>query len=201
MITRDARPADVPRLTELHMACLPGDVSDFTLLGRGIVTRFYAVAQSRRAASVIVADEAGDLAGFVVVTPDVSALFPSTLLAGPADLARFFLTANPIGLVRAAIAKVSSGTTTVAAVPELVYLGVDARYRGHGVGGALVDAADAAFRAAGIAGYELNVHASNASACRLYLAKGLVVTRRYAKGGHEMLAMERRLSLPAVQPS
>ena len=200
MITRDAVPADIPRLAELHMTCLPGDVSDFTLLGRGIVRRFYAVAQSRRAASVIVAADGGELAGFVVITHDVSALFPSTLLAGPADVARFFLTANPVGLVRAAIAKVSSGTTTVAAVPELVYLGVDGRYRGRGVGGMLVDAADVAFLAAGVAGYELNVHASNASACRLYLAKGLEVTRRYSKGGHEMLAMERRLSPPA-QPS
>jgi ribosomal-protein-alanine N-acetyltransferase len=79
----------------------------------------------------------------------------------------------------------------VAAVPELVYLAVDPRARGRGVGAALVDVVHEDFRAAGISAYELNVLASNAAAVKLYLASGFEIARRYAKSGHEHYGMRR----------
>ena len=194
MITRLAVRADAPALAELHMETLPGDVSDFTPLGRSVVRRFYANAIGRGAATVCVAEEAGVLLGFVMITPDISLLFPRTLLSGPGDILSFVFTANPVGLAKAVIAKLGSGTASVPAVPELVYLGVSGKARGKGVGAALMDAAHAAFAAQGIASYELNVHADNAPAVKLYLGKGLVVTRRYEKGGHGMYNMRKQIA-------
>ena len=191
--TRLAVPADAPALAELHMETLPGDVSDFTPLGRSVVRRFYANAIARGAATVCVAEESGRLLGFVMITPDISQLFPRTLLAGAGDIASFVFTANPIGLARALVAKLTSGTASVPSVPELVYLGVSGGARGKGVGAALMDAAHAAFTAQGIASYELNVHSDNAPAVKLYLGKGLEVTRRYEKGGHGMYNMRKQL--------
>ena len=196
MTTRLAVAADAPALAELHMETLPGDVSDFTPLGRSVVRRFYANAITRGAATVCVAEESAGLLGFVMITPDISQLFPRTLLAGAGDILSFVLTANPVGLARAVIAKFTSGTASVPSVPELVYLGVSARARGQGVGAALMDAAHAAFETQGIASYELNVHADNAAAVKLYLAKGLEVARRYEKGGHRMYNMHKQLAPP-----
>lgn len=197
MTTRIAVPGDAPSLAELHMETLPGDVSDFTPLGRSIVRRFYANAIARGAATVCVAEEDAVLLGFVMITPDISQLFPRTLLAGPGDILSFVFTANPLGLAKAVIAKFSSGTASVPSVPELVYLGVGERARGKGVGAALMDAAHAAFTAQGIPSYELNVHADNVPAVKLYLAKGLEVSRRYEKGGHGMYNMRKQLGPPA----
>jgi len=191
--TRPATLADVPALAALHAETLPGDVSDFTPLGTAVVRRFYANAIERGLASVCVAPAEGLLVGFAMLTTDVAALFPRALLAGPADILRFLLTANPIGLARAAFAKLSSGTAAVAAVPELVYIAVSPRARGTGAGAALVEAVHEAFRAQGIAAYELNVHASNRAATSLYLSRGYEITRRYAKSGHEMYTMRRRV--------
>lgn len=188
-VTRRATPADAPALAALHMETLPGDVSDFTPLGGAVVRRFYRNAITREAATVCVAEEAGQLLGFVMITPDISQLFPRTLLAGFGDIVRFVLTANPFGLARAVIAKFTSGTATVEAVPELVYLGVSRAARGKGVGALLMAAAHEAFRAGGIPRYELNVHADNPSAVKLYEGSGLVVRRRYEKGGHAMYNM------------
>lgn len=191
--TRPATPADARALAELHMETLPGEVSDFTPLGGAVVRRFYRNAITRGVATVYVAEESGRLLGFVMITPDISQLFPRTLLAGVGDIAMFVLTANPFGLARAVIAKFASGTAAVDAVPELVYLGVSRSARGKGVGGLLMSAAHAAFRAQGITAYELNVHADNPAAVKLYLGSGLVVRRRYEKGGHGMYNMTKDL--------
>jgi ribosomal protein S18 acetylase RimI-like enzyme len=189
---RPAIPADAAAIAALHAQALPADVSDFTPLGPAIVRRFYANAIARGVARVWLASgEDGGLAGFVMSTLDISALFPRALLAGPGDIARFVFGANPIGLARAVLAKLTSGTATVAAVPELVYLAVDPRARGRGVGAALVDVVHADFRAAGISAYELNVLASNAAAVKLYLASGFEIARRYTKSGHEHYGMRR----------
>ena len=194
MTTRLATLADVPEVSALHIETLPGDVSDFTPLGRSVVRRFYANAITRDVAQVcVVPANGGPLVGFAMLTRDISALFPRALLAGPADILRFVFTANPFGLARAVIAKLTSGTATVAAVPELVYIAVSPRARGQGAGAALVDAVHEAFRAQGVTEYELNVHASNTVAANLYLAKGYEIVRRYSKSGHAMYAMRRRV--------
>jgi len=191
---RPASPADAAALAALHAETLPGDVSDFTPLGARVVRRFYANAIARGVALVWVAPGSdGTLEGFVMSTRDIAALFPRALLAGPGDILRFVLIANPFGLARAALAKLTSGTAAVAAVPELVYLAVASRARGRGLGTALIAAVDRGFRADGIDVYELNVHATNATAVKLYLGSGFEIARRYAKSGHEMYAMRRRL--------
>ena len=191
---RPASPADAAALAALHAETLPGDVSDFTPLGARVVRRFYANAIARGVARVWVAPgPGGSVAGFVMSTRDIAALFPRALLAGPGDVLRFVLMANPFGLARAALAKLASGTAAVAAVPELVYLAVSPRARGRGLGAALIAAVDEGFRADGIDVYELNVHATNGAAVKLYLGSGFEIARRYTKSGHEMYAMRRRL--------
>ena len=191
---RPASPGDAAALAALHAETLPGDVSDFTPLGARVVRRFYANAIARGVARVWVAPgPGGRLDGFVMSTRDIAALFPRALLAGPGDVLRFVLMANPFGLARAALAKLASGTAAVAAVPELVYLAVSPRARGLGLGAALIAAVDQGFRADGIDVYELNVHATNAAAVKLYLGSGFEIARRYTKSGHEMYAMRRRL--------
>ena len=163
-------------------------------VGPAVVRRFYANAIARGAAQVCVAPaDGGPLVGFAMLTRDISELFPRALLAGPADILRFVFTANPFGLARAVVAKITSGTATVAAVPELVYIAVSPRARGQGAGAALVDAVHEAFRAQGVTEYELNVHASNTVAANLYLAKGYEIIRRYEKSDHAMYAMRRRV--------
>ncbi len=195
--TRLATPADAAALAALHVESLPGDVSDFTPLGPRVVRRFYANAIARSVATVCVApDTDGTLLGFVVITPDISQLFSRALLAGPGDIASFVFGAHPLGLARAVITRLASGTATVAAVPELVYLGVSGRARGRGVGAALMGAAHDEFRRQGIERYELNVHEGNVAAVKLYLAKGLQVARRYEKGGHAMFNMRKDLTPP-----
>ncbi|MEQ1833209.1 MAG: GNAT family N-acetyltransferase [Candidatus Eisenbacteria bacterium] len=197
--TRLATPADAAEIAALHMETLPGDVSDFTPLGAGVVRRFYRQAVERGAAVVCLAEESGVALGFVMITPDISQLFGRALLAGAGDIVAFVFGANPFGLARAVIAKFTSGTATVAAVPELVYLGVSARARGKGVGALLMDAAHAAFLGQRVESYELNVHAANAHAVKLYEGKGLTIVRRYEKGGHAMYNMRKRFS-DAAQP-
>ncbi len=187
--TRVAVAADAGAIAALHMETLPGDVSDFTPLGPGVVRRFYGNAIARAAATVCVAEEAGAPLGFVMITPDISQLFPRSLLAGAGDIVAFVFGANPVGLARAVVAKFASGTASIPSVPELVYLGVSGSARGKGVGGLLMDAAHEAFRDQRIDSYELNVHSDNAPAVKLYLGKGLVVVRRYEKGGHGMFNM------------
>ncbi len=191
--TRVAVPADARAIAALHLETLPGEVSDFTPLGPGIVRRFYGNAIARAAATVCVAEEDGAPLGFVMITPDISQLFPRALLAGAGDIVAFVFGAHPVGLARAVVAKFTSGTATIPSVPELVYLGVSGRARGKGVGGLLMDAAHDAFRAQRIDSYELNVHADNAPAVKLYLGKGLLVVRRYEKGGHGMFNMRMQL--------
>jgi GNAT superfamily N-acetyltransferase len=192
---RLAAPADAAALAALHEATLPLGVSDLTPLGPRIVRRFYAAALERGLASAFVAaDPDGSPIGYVLVTPDIAALFPRALLAGPADWARFLSRVRPAGLLRAMLARFASGTAGVPAVPELVYLGVLERARGRGVGTALMEAAHAEFRRRGIARYELNVHEDNAAAVKLYLAHGLHVARRYVKSGRAMLGMEKALA-------
>ena len=194
LTTRLATFADARAVADLHLETLPGAVSDFTPLGPAVVRRFYANAIARGVAQVCIAPaDGGPLVGFAMLTPDISTLFARALLASPADVLRFVLSANPFGVARAAIAKLGSGTAAVAAVPELVYIAVHPRARSQGAGAALVDAVHEAFRAQGVEAYELNVHVSNTSAVRLYLARGYEVTRRYVKSGHAMCTMRRRV--------
>jgi ribosomal protein S18 acetylase RimI-like enzyme len=59
-----------------------------------------------------------------------------------------------------------------------------------------MEAAHDAFRAQRIDSYELNVHADNPPAVKLYHTQGLIVVRRYEKGGHAMFNMRKRFSEP-----
>ena len=87
------------------METLPGDVSDFTPLGRSVVRRFYANAIGRGAATVCVAEEAATLLGFVMITPDISQLFPRTLLAGTGDILSFVVASTSLGRLKSFLNK------------------------------------------------------------------------------------------------
>lgn len=190
---RAATPDDVPAIARLHMKHLPAAVSDFTLLGRRIVETFYRNALERGLADIFVLSAGADVAGFVVITSDISALFPRALLHGPADVARFLLRVNALGFARAVAAKLRSKTVALEPVPELVYLAVERAGRGRGYGRSLMERAEARFRELGAERYELNVHAENEAALRLYTSAGMQVKRTYVKAGARMYTLSKEL--------
>jgi GNAT superfamily N-acetyltransferase len=193
MRPRLATTSDAEVVTDIHMRCLPPAVSDFSFLGRRIVERFYVNAMARSLGAVIVACDEDEVAGFVMVTRDVNALFTKALLSSPRDMLAFALRASPIGLLRAAWIKVSSRMTQIPAVPKLVYIAVYDRFRGRGCGAILMDAAEAWFREAGLGHYELDVHAENPSALSLYLGKGMRIKQSYVKNGARMHTLSKAL--------
>jgi ribosomal protein S18 acetylase RimI-like enzyme len=193
MRSRSATRSDAEAVTDIHMRCLPPAVSDFSFLGRRIVERFYINAMARGLGAVAVACDEDEVAGFVLVTRDVNALFTKALLSSPGDVLAFMLQASPIGLLRAVWIKVSSRMTQIPAVPKLVYIAVYDRFRGRGCGAILMDAAEAWFREEGLAYYELDVHAENPSALGLYLSKGMRIKQSYVKNRAQMHTLSKAL--------
>jgi ribosomal protein S18 acetylase RimI-like enzyme len=193
---RPATVADAPGLARLHLETLPAGVSDLSPLGERLLRHFYARAIERGVADVTVAEEAGALLGFIVVTADIGTMFPRALLAGPLDVLTFLLKSNPIGLARAFVTKLASGTTTVASFPEVVYVGVSARARGRGLGRVLMHQGQLALEAAGFHEYQLNVHAENERALSIYTERGFEVAGHFEKAGQRIYHMVCRKSPP-----
>ena len=193
---RRATPADAPALARLHLETLPEGVSDLSPLGESLVRHFYTNVLARGISEVRVAEDPNGLLGFVMVTHDISTMFPRALLASLADVVTFVLRSNPFGLLRAAIAKVSSGTATVASAPEIVFMGVGQRGRGRGLGAVLMHQGQSALHEAGFRSYQLNVHADNEHALKIHLARGFEVVRTFEKGGKKIYLMVCRTSPP-----
>ncbi len=183
MTIRTAVPSDAPALAALHMRNLPPGESEFTQLGARIVERFYANAIAREVGTVFCAAENGVIGGSVLITANVRDMFGRALLAGPRDVAVFLARAEPRGLYGALVAKLRARSLVMPAVPEIVYLMVDSALRGRRVGTLLTERADAWFAARGLSFYELNVHADNAAALKIYYANGHRIVREYIKDG------------------
>jgi ribosomal protein S18 acetylase RimI-like enzyme len=183
MEIRAAAASDAPALAALHMRNLPPGESEFTQLGARVVRRFYANAIARGVGTVFCAVEDGALGGSVLITANVREMFGRALLAGPRDVAVFLASAEPRGLIGALRDKLSSRSIVMPAVPELVYLMVDPALRGRGAGTLLTARADAWFAAQGLPFYELNVHADNVPALKIYFAHGMRIVREYVKDG------------------
>ncbi len=183
MEIRAATPSDAPALAGLHMRNLPPGESEFTQLGARIVERFYANAIARGVGTVFCAAGDGVVGGSVLVTINVRDMFGRALLAGPRDVALFVAGAEPRGLVGALAAKLKSRSIVMPAVAEIVYLMVDPGLRGRRLGTQLTERADAWFTAQAVPFYELNVHADNEPALKIYFANGLRVVRKYLKDG------------------
>jgi ribosomal protein S18 acetylase RimI-like enzyme len=198
---RSAMPADAPALARLHLETLPAGLSDLSPLGEGLVRHFYARAIERGAAQARVAEEGGQLLGYVVVTDDIGTLFQRALLAGPGDVLTFLGKSNPFGLARAFVAKLTSGTVSVPSAPELVYIGVSEKARGRRLGRRMMYEGQKALDDAGFRGYQLTVRADNEHAVRLYHACGFEVVQRYMKSGHENLRMVCNVSPPPPPPA
>jgi len=198
MNVRVATPADAPALARLHLETLPADLSDLSPLGEELVRHFYARSIERGAAQARVAEEDGQLLGFVLVTDDIGTMFQRSLLAGPGDALTFIRKSNPIGLARALVAKLTSGTVTVASAPELVYLGVSERARGRRLGRILTYEGQKLLDDAGFRGYQLTLRADNQHALRVYEACGFEIVRRFVKSGREHLLMVCNVSPPPL---
>ena len=196
MNLRVAGTADAAGIARLHLETLPADLSDLTPLGERLIRHFYARAIERGVAEVRVAEENGELLGFVMVTADIGTMFPSALLAGPRDVATFLVLSSPIGLVRAAVKKFTSGTATVPSAPEIVYMGVSGRARGRGLGSILMHQGQLALEARGFREYQLNVDADNEHAIRVHSARGFEIVDRFEKGGRKYYRMVCRTSPP-----
>jgi len=201
MNIRFATPADAPALARLHLETLSTDLSDLTPLGEGLIRHFYARSIERGAAQARVAEEDGQVLGFVLVTDDIGTMFQRSLLAGPGDAFTFIRKSNPFGLARAFVAKFTSGTVTVASAPEIVYMGVSSLARGRRLGRILIYEGQKMLDDAGFRGYQLTVSADNEHAVRVHLACGFEVVRRFVKSGHEHLLMVCNVSPPPPPPS
>jgi ribosomal protein S18 acetylase RimI-like enzyme len=193
---RAATPADALALARLHVETLPADQSDLTLLGERLVRHFYATALARGTAWVDVAEERGELLGLIVSTPDIGSMFPRTLLAGPHDVLAFLRHSSPVGLFRATIAKLTSGTLTVPSAPELVYVAVSPRARGRGLGRVLLHRGQLTLHRAGFTSYQTNTHADNEVTLRLLDERGFERVGEYEKSGRKLLHMVCRRSPP-----
>ncbi len=183
MEIRTAVPGDASAITALHMEYLPPGLSDFTQLGGPIVRRFYRNAIARGVGTAFLAVEDGEVAGYVLVTANVRAVFSGALLAGPLDVATFLLRANPRGLVSALRTKIKARTALIPRVPEAVYLIVDPKFRGRRVGALLMDRAEEWFKEQGLSYYELNAHADNEAVLRLHFGNGHRIVRDYVTAG------------------
>jgi GNAT superfamily N-acetyltransferase len=193
MQTRLAAVADAPEIARLHVQHLPPTMSSLTQLGARVVEHFYRRAIECGAGAVVTAPAEGALAGFLLVTSDVNALFRRSLVAGPLDVMALVASVPPIGLLKVVWKAVSSGTVKIPAVPEAVYLVVDDDFRGRGCGRDLMNAGEAWLRSASIGSYECHVHADNQAVLRLHLASGMVIRRSYTKQGAEMHVLYKKL--------
>ena len=196
MNLRVAVTTDAAAIARLHLETLPAQLSDLSPLGERLVRHFYARAIERGIAEVRVAEENGELLGFVVVTTDIATMFPRALLAGPLDMAKFLVLSNPVGLARAVVTKFTSGTATVPSAPEIVYMGVSGRARGRGLGRILMHQGQLALEARGIHEYQLNVDADNEHAVKVHFERGFEIVDRFEKGGRKYFRMVCRTSPP-----
>jgi len=196
---REATPSDAPALATLHMRNLPPGESEFTQLGRRVVERFYRNAVARAAAVAFCAVDGGAVCGAVLVTRNVRAMFSRALLLDARDAAIFVASAEPRGLLGAIVTKVRSRAVLMPALPEVVYLMVDARYRNRRIGKLLNARAHAWFLEQRAPFYEVNVHADNDAACRIYFGIGHRVVREYVKDGVTTYTLRKDMR-PAESP-
>lgn len=176
------------RLAHLHHAVLPTLLSQ---LGLSFVERYYqaATGDPRVIGFCAVHGQSGAPCGFVVGTPRPQAL--NAQLRQPpgwfaAQIARLLfqrprLLWQLLASARAAAGQMADEPGAI----ELTYLGVAEEWRGHGLGGQLLQAFLEAARRAGYRAVVLSVETDNAAAIRLYERSGFVIHQTFREGRFE----------------
>jgi len=158
----------------LHAEALAGDF--LPSLGVHFLRAFYHAALRSGAAFGFVAQEAGQTAGFILGTPDMSRLFRRVLLTEPFSLAQNAVPAllRSPGMIRMAFEALFYPKKE--AIPgisaELVVIAVAPELQGRRIGHSLVETLNTAFRTQGIECYKVTVLQSNQGANRFYQRMG-----------------------------
>jgi ribosomal protein S18 acetylase RimI-like enzyme len=188
-----ARPEWVPELARIHAESLPDDF--LPSLGRGFLERVYypAALASAHAATLVAVDDAGRPLGFVTAAHD-SAAFSRDVVAGrAATLAAYALRAalrDPLHLRRSAAVAWTALFGRPDPLPgEIVFIAVDARTRGGGVGKRLVAAAAEHVRARGLRAFRTKTLAANAGVIGMYASLGWRVRDRFRLIGREYVTL------------
>lgn len=165
----------VEAAARLHASALAGDF--LPSLGPAFLSVFYRTALARNQLFGFVQVEAGQVEGFVAASPDTSRLFRSVLAGASLNLAWAALPAvlrKPGLLLKVAETflyprrEAQAGT----AEAELLVIAVEAEKRGCGIGEALVQALNEAFRAQNVPVYKVTVLETNPGANRFYRRLG-----------------------------
>jgi ribosomal protein S18 acetylase RimI-like enzyme len=193
MNLRLATPADAPAIARLHLETLPAELA----IHHWGAHRLFTPADRARRRQACVGGGRTTL-GFVLVRTTSARC--SSARCSPGDALAFILNSNPLGLARAFVAKLTSGTVTVTSAPEIVYMGVSERARGRRLGRILIYEGQKLLDDAGIRGYQLTVRADNKHALVIHQDCGFVTVRRFLKSGHEHLLMVCNVSPPPPPP-
>lgn len=161
------------RVAEIHCAALAGDF--LPSLGKEFLTIFYRGVLELEVGFGFVELKEREPVGFVLASSDTSALFKQVMTsrAIPLGLRVIAAVIRRPGLVGNVLETfLYPGKEDVPEKAELVVIGIDAAYRGRGLGRQLVDALNDAFRARRIQSYKVTVLQTNLGANGFYQKLG-----------------------------
>ncbi len=182
-----SEPASIASLAKLHEATMRLLLSD---MGPAFVRRYFeAAAKDPMVIGFYATGEANDVIGYVVGTPRPDRLNAQLTRPLPwfaTQCVRLLFT-RPRVLWQALV----SSSAQPAQMPrdgstiELVYVAVDPKCRGMGIGRALMQAFEEASRAAGYRYVAATQEVDNEASIRLFAAMGYHVTHAYREGRYE----------------
>lgn len=190
---RPARPEWVPALARIHAASLPDDF--LPSLGADFLERVYypAALASPHAATLAAVEGEGRPLGFVTIAHDSPAFSRDVAAGRTAVLARYALRAalrDPLHLRKsAAVAWTALWGRPDPLPAEIVFIAVDARARGGGLGKRLVAAAAEHVRARGLRALRTKTLARNQGVIGMYASLGWQVRDRFRLIGKEYVTL------------
>jgi len=178
VIVRGASPEDVPRVADLHAARI-GD-GFLARLGPHFLRRLYRRVTRSPYAFLFVAEERGEIAGFLAGASDLRRFYRS-FAARDAVVAGTVAAPRLIRSLPQAIEtfRYPAGSDELPAA-EILAVAVDVGCIGRGVGRALVDEGTAEFRRRGVEAAKVVAGAGNTAALRLYEGAGFAPRGRTA---------------------
>jgi ribosomal protein S18 acetylase RimI-like enzyme len=211
MVTRDlvtltARPHHALTLANIHSAALPDDY--LPSLGMDFLAHaYYPAALQSAYASTLIAVEGTEIVGFVTATHDASRFYRDAVRRNLLPMAWHVICAawqnarvltTCFRLLRSVSAQESDPVRG-----EIVFIAVDEKHRGQGIGKLLVVAATNYMYEKGVTGCRTKTLAHNANAIAMYAHLGWHVRERVWLAGREYVtivspAICRRQPVPSV---
>ena len=189
---QDLDPALLPRLAQLHIQVMKGLLTD---LGYPFVLRYYqAVLAEKQVLGFRAMSNAGELLGYILATPNPSAL--TSQLTKPLDwfakeaLNLLFTRPRVFFQMIASGLSIKGQMENEADAIEFVYIGVDPRTRGMGIGRALQQTLMKESKDAGYKRVLLSIETWNEASVQLTITDGFKIKRTFREGGYHRHRME-----------